>query len=120
MSARELSRRSKVSQGYLSQLETGKNNNPTNEVLRKIANGFNMSYVVFMTELGYVNVDGAVPLDSFTDMLQPRSARKVKQAALIASGEDGDSMYNGTVLHEELTKKHNVIYNNALLSDSNK
>lgn len=120
MSARELSRRSKVSQGYLSQLETGKNNNPTNEVLRKIANGFNMSYVVFMTELGYVNEDGAVPIDSFTDMMQPSSARKVKQGAMIASGKDGDSIYNGIDLHEELTKEQKVFYKDALLSDNDK
>lgn len=50
ISARELARRSGVSQGYLSQLETGKNNNPTNEVLRKIATGLGISYTELMME----------------------------------------------------------------------
>lgn len=120
MSARELSRRSKVSQGYLSQLETGKNNNPTNEVLRKIAKGFNMSYVVFMTELGYVNEDGAVPIDSFSDMTQPSSASKMKQGAMIASDGKREFVLNGMDLHVELTKEQKVFYKDALLSDNDK
>src|SRR5690625_6952645 len=53
MSARELSRRSGVSQGYLSQLETGKNNNPTKEVLMKLAKGLNVEheYLLYLTGL---------------------------------------------------------------------
>lgn len=44
LSARELARRSGVSQPYLSQLETGKNNNPTADVLQKIATGLGVDF----------------------------------------------------------------------------
>ena len=59
ISARELARRSGVSQGYLSQLETGKNNNPTNEVLKKIASGLGISYPELMME-----ADGVLEVDT--------------------------------------------------------
>lgn len=54
MSARELARRSGISQGYLSQLETGKNSNPTNEVLNKIAKGLNIPNGTLLLMAGYV------------------------------------------------------------------
>jgi transcriptional regulator with XRE-family HTH domain len=39
MSASELARKSGISQPYLSQLETGKNNNPTSKMVESIAKG---------------------------------------------------------------------------------
>lgn len=41
-STRELARRSGVSQPYLSQLENGKTNNPSIEVLKKLAKGLDV------------------------------------------------------------------------------
>src|SRR5699024_290823 len=123
---RQASEGIKISHTYLDSLEKGydprtkKERKPTPDVLRKISNYYNVPYVVLMTKAGYVNEDGAVPLDSFTDMMQPSSARKVKQGALIASGKDGDSIYNGIDLHEELTKEQKVFYKDALLSDNDK
>lgn len=55
ISARELARRTGVSQPYLSQLETGKNNNPTSDMLRKIANGLGISYIELINEAGLVS-----------------------------------------------------------------
>lgn len=55
LSSRELARRSKISQPYLSQLETGKNNNPTTQILRKIANGLNIDYYDLLSEVGEIS-----------------------------------------------------------------
>jgi len=44
LSASELARRSNISQPYLSQLETGENNNPTTNLLEKLAKGLNIDY----------------------------------------------------------------------------
>lgn len=57
ISARELSRRSGVSQGYLSQLETGKNNNPTNDVLKKLADGLNVEHEYMLYLAGVIDED---------------------------------------------------------------
>lgn len=52
LSSRELARRAGVSQAYLSQLETGKNNNPTAEIISKISKALDVDYMemVFQTE----------------------------------------------------------------------
>lgn len=54
LSSRELARRAGVSQAYISQLETGKNNNPTNEMIKKIAKGLDMSYIELLQKAGYL------------------------------------------------------------------
>lgn len=54
LSARELARRSGVSQPYLSQLENGKNENPSIEILKKLAKALNISYVELMAIAGYM------------------------------------------------------------------
>ncbi len=45
----ELAKKSGVSQPYLSQLETGKNNNPTSDTLEKIAKGLDLSYLELLS-----------------------------------------------------------------------
>lgn len=71
ISARELARRSDISQGYLSQLETGKNNNPTNEMLIKIANGLGVPYIRLLRTSGYFEDDVEISdkQDVFPDAL---------------------------------------------------
>src|SRR5699024_4657307 len=120
ITATELAKRIGYSQPFISMLETGRKGIPKPETLRKLSDGLDVPYIELMTIAGHVNEDGAVPLDSFTDMMQPSSARKVKQGAMIASGKDGDSIYNGIDLHEELTKEQKVFYKDALLSDNDK
>lgn len=45
LTSSELAKRAGISQAYLSQLETGKNNNPTSDILKKIALGLNIPYM---------------------------------------------------------------------------
>jgi len=53
MTSSELAKKAGVSQPYLSQLETGKNNNPTNGVIKKIADGLDVSFIHLLNEVGY-------------------------------------------------------------------
>ena len=55
ISARELSRRTGISQAYLSQLETGKYKNPTKKVVIDLANGLNISRVEPLRKAGYLS-----------------------------------------------------------------
>lgn len=54
ISMRELSRRSAVSQPYLSQLETGKNTNPTSDVIRRLSKGLDVSFLSLLVEMEFV------------------------------------------------------------------
>jgi len=55
MSLRELSRRSGISQPYLSQLETGKNDNPSIDILQKISKGLEVPDGSFLIAAGYIS-----------------------------------------------------------------
>lgn len=57
ISGRELSRRSGISQAYLSQIETGKNENPTRYILSKLSKGLGVSYSEIS---GYSSLDDDV------------------------------------------------------------
>jgi transcriptional regulator with XRE-family HTH domain len=54
ISARELSRRSGISQPYLSQLENGKNDNPSIEALKKLSKGLGVSYTQLLEMAGHL------------------------------------------------------------------
>lgn len=54
ISLRELSKRSGVSHPYLSQLENGKTNNPSIEVLTKIAKGLNVPLYELQIKAGQI------------------------------------------------------------------
>lgn len=53
LSGNELAKRSGVSQTYLWQLEANKNNNPTPEVINKLAKGLDISYIELVQETEY-------------------------------------------------------------------
>ncbi|MER2060009.1 MAG: helix-turn-helix transcriptional regulator [Niallia sp.] len=55
ISARELSRRSGVSQPYLSQLETGKNDNPSLNAIDKLSKGLGVTLLELLIDSGYIN-----------------------------------------------------------------
>src|SRR5690625_1405598 len=55
ISARELSRRSKVSQPYISQIENGDFENPSRKIISKLAKGLNISEVHLLHMAGYLN-----------------------------------------------------------------
>lgn len=60
ISARELSRRSGVSQPYLSQLETGKNDNPTIKAVNNLSKGLGISLLSLLRESGYITDDDLI------------------------------------------------------------
>lgn len=68
LSARELSRRSNVSQAYLSQIETGKNDNPSMEVLEKLAAAFHISLNEIISK-GFIKVVATGYLDDINDVI---------------------------------------------------
>lgn len=53
LTLREAAKRSGVSHPYLSQLENGRNDKPSPEVLRKISTGLDCSYIRLMEVAGY-------------------------------------------------------------------
>lgn len=55
LTLREVSDRSGISHPYLSQLETGKNENPSKEVLRKLSEVYNYSYGDLLQMAGYLD-----------------------------------------------------------------
>lgn len=57
LSSRKLAERSGISQGYLSQLETGANKNPSPEIVKKLANGLNADYTLLMYKAGHITKD---------------------------------------------------------------
>jgi HTH-type transcriptional regulator, competence development regulator len=57
LSMRELSRRSGISHAYISQLESGKKDTPTPEVLMNLSNHLEINYMDLMKAAGYVMVD---------------------------------------------------------------
>lgn len=65
MSARELARKSGVSKSYLSQLETGKNKNPTHEILNKLAGPLQVDVSDLYDAAGYFT-----PSDKFVGALK--------------------------------------------------
>lgn len=59
ISIREAAKRSGVSQPYLSQLESGKNVNPTPQIIKKISAGLGVSYTHLLEVAGLLE-EGAV------------------------------------------------------------
>lgn len=55
LSLRELAKRSGMSHPYLSQLETGKNKNPTPDMVRKLAKGLNIKYPDLLKIAGHID-----------------------------------------------------------------
>lgn len=70
ISARELSRRSGISQPYLSQLENGKNKNPSVDVLNKLAKGLGITNSTLMMIAGYIDDGDMKTLDDAEEILK--------------------------------------------------
>lgn len=54
LTSRKLAEKSGVSQPYISQLENGKNNNPSPEILKKLSETLDISYTKLMEMAGYI------------------------------------------------------------------
>lgn len=57
LTSSELAKRSGISQAYLSQLESGKNKNPTPDILNKLSKGLGLSYAYFLIRVGYIDFE---------------------------------------------------------------
>lgn len=62
---REAAKRSGVSHPYLSQLENGKNDKPSPEILRKLSSTLDVSYLELMTKAGYNDYEGYSLIEAF-------------------------------------------------------
>jgi|SRR5699024_868128 len=80
LSSRELARRAGVSQAYLSQLETGKNNNPTAETISKLAKALEVDYMelLFQTELVQRSIDDEADKEANTIIEHYNRYRDIK------------------------------------------
>lgn len=95
LSMRELSRRSGVSQAYISQLESGKKGTPTPEQLFKLAPCLDIDYMDLMKAAGYVMEDS-----DFTE----------EELAFLKDIEEGKPLielikHKPTIDHREVTKE---------------
>lgn len=54
LTLRETAKRAEVSHPYLSQLENGKNENPTPQIIKKLAKGLNTSYEQLLEKAGHL------------------------------------------------------------------
>lgn len=55
ISSRELARRSGVSQPYLSQLETGRNDNPSINAINKLSKGLGITLLELLIDTEYIS-----------------------------------------------------------------
>lgn len=55
LTSRKLAEKSGVSQPYISQLENGKNNNPSPEILKKLSETLDINYTDLMEMAGYID-----------------------------------------------------------------
>lgn len=112
LSAREVARRAGISQAYLSQLETGKNEHPSNEVANQIAIALDTDYMTLWSLIGgkyaFDETDRTLALTAYlaigdftslTDHGQP----KYNLEKLLA--EDTLLTYNGRPISNEEKEK---------------
>ncbi|MFD2830338.1 helix-turn-helix domain-containing protein [Corticicoccus populi] len=124
-----------VSQPYISNLENGKKGIPKPDTLRKFSKALDISYVELMTEAGYTDDDGSVPISSFADMFPPSQHENEKQGYMTASDSKGNieftkavgsggvvdySKYNYLDIYEILSKTENVMYKRNELDKDDK
>lgn len=57
MSIRQVAEKTGISNAYLSQLESGKRNNPHPEVLKKLAKFYEIPVIEFLKKAGYLDED---------------------------------------------------------------
>lgn len=53
LTMRELERRTGISQAYISQLESGKRNAPKPDMIKKLSDGIDVSYLYLLEKTGY-------------------------------------------------------------------
>lgn len=80
LSSRELARKAGISQAYLSQLETGKNKNPTAETINKLAKALEVDYMelLFQTELVQKSIEDEADKEANTVIENYNRYRNIK------------------------------------------
>ncbi|NRG29409.1 helix-turn-helix transcriptional regulator [Bacillus circulans] len=98
MTINELSEKSSVSSSYISQIENGKRDTPTPELIKKLAHGLSIDYYHLMRIAGYLNPDEdnfitleqlikEVPNEEkINDMIEHK--KKIKSEKKVNSAED--------------------------------
>jgi|SRR5690625_2049464 len=99
LSLREAARRSNMSHPYLSQIETGKNTNPTPNIIKKLSAGLNVPYMQLMEMAGYTDYYDTIAESSWSDTLLDNNSRD---------------------LYFLLKDDHSLYYNRSLLSGDDK
>ena len=122
ISGRELARRSEISQAYLSQLETGQNENPTPQILKKLANGLGITSYDLMAIAGHYDKDDLLePVDETINSILNKVNRKRDQEGnhiinLKTVLDSSNLTYGDTPISNK--DKHLIIsYLDALFSD---
>lgn len=121
LSLREVARRSDISHPYLSQLETGRNKNPTPDIIRKLSKGLNVPYMELMKAAGYAEEDGSIPVDSLFDAiaLSPSEIDSLKDRNIIS--KEKESKLIKIYLDNVLTNKDlKVYYKDKLISNEDR
>lgn len=98
LSLREAARRSEISHPYLSQIETGKNTNPTPNIIKKLSNGLNVPYMQLMNKAGYTDYRYDIIAESTgIDTLLYNDSRDL----YVLLKEDSNLYYNGSLLSDD-------------------
>lgn len=78
LTLRKAAKRAEISHPYLSQLETGKNNKPAPEIIKKIAKGLGVSYTQLLEKAGYLP-EGTLDNNLKTAQWASENQEKLKQ-----------------------------------------
>src|SRR5699024_4441795 len=96
LTLREAARRSEMSHPYLSQIENGKNTNPTPHIIKKLAKGLEVPYMQLMQQAGYTDGNS----NRVAEALETRSLTDSRDLyTLLNSGSN--LYYNGSLLSSE-------------------
>ncbi|SDI30230.1 helix-turn-helix domain-containing protein [Alteribacillus bidgolensis] len=109
ISARELSRRSGISQGYISQIETGKHSTPKKSTVIKLADALKISRVEPLRIAGFLD-EGVV---NAIEVLKIKDWEQASPPATPPGSYVAD-------LHEIITGNEYVEYKGKRISDSEK
>lgn len=125
LSLRETAKRCGISHPYLSQLENGKTNNPTAQVIEKLSKGLDLPYNMLLAMTGQTSIDASEEIVSvIVPKVDKTTGEQLKRGEAIRRtmdifhmlDEDRITYYNGKQLtKDQKTKAIKVL--NALFND---
>lgn len=106
LTLREAAKRSGVSHPYLSQIETGKNDNPGLEILMKLAKLYDQPLEDFLRETGHIQTVAVGYYDDIKHYIdEENELRKKKDISHLLQNKDDNVYYNGKMLSPEERQK---------------